>query len=279
MAYARELDSLRQELRQSVTGTIVHWPKVNGANVVGSAVAGEVTFQVYDSSGTSIQGPTNLTPTTVGDVSRFDVSVSAIATLDEDYSVKILWIESGGSTTYIDMVYFDVVLYPFGPPSVSLNDMLEERPDVQETLDRHGQLLGYTAGDTAKETMAAIYAVRARVEMDAMLRAQVALDQANANASPAIHPATQSRYTRPNLILNRERLNRLERKLAMKLVYEGDMAQLEGESMFLYEHYKSAAESAWRGIGPLKYDAAEDLVVDSTLEDVGRVVYQTRAQG
>jgi len=279
MAYARELDSLRQELRLDTAGTIVFWPKLNGANVAVSAVGGECYFQIYDASGTSIQAQTNIDGTLVGDVDRFDIPADAISTLDEDYRADIFWTVASGSVVYRDAVFFDVVRYPYGPPSVSLNDLLEERPDVGEVLDRHGQLLGYTAGDTAKETAAAIYAVRARVEIDALVRTQVTADAAVGSARAPVHPTTGSVYTRPNLILNRERLNRVERKLAMRLVYEGDQTGGEDdEGNWLFLHYKRAAEYAWASVGPLKYDQSEDMVPDTVKDDIGRSVVQRRVQ-
>lgn len=276
MAYARELKGLRKEMRQGVATTFEFWPKINGANVLASSTGGDCTWQVFDTGGTSIEGPTNVTPTTVDDISRLDIPAAAISTLDENYWIVVLWKENGSSFQRSDVIYFDVVLYPYGNPSVSLNDLYEERPGVDEILDRLGQRLGYTAGDTAKETMAAIYAERALVELDSLIRNQINLDAISAIES---FPNRNSGRTRPNLILNRERLNRVERKLALREIYRADMTGDDDESTVLFEHYKEAAAQAWASIGPLTYDTNEDLYPDSIKDDIGRVVVQRRVQG
>lgn len=265
MAYAKELDQLRQELRQGVAGTLVFWPKIAGTgNVAASATASHNTFVVKDSSGNTVQASANATRTTVGSISRLDLSVSALSTLDEDYRAEITWRESGGSVDYFDVVFFDVVLWPWGPPSVSLNDLQEERADAEEICTRHGLKLAITAAE-----MAAIYGVRARVELDRMVRDQVVTDSGLYPQSGHVSVPGVPARGRPHLILNRERLNLVERKLAVRCMFEADMTDPEpgsgDESGALYAHYKAAAESAWRSVGPLKYDAGQSLSV--TVED------------
>lgn len=283
MAYARELDELRQEVRQGAAGTVVFWPKIDGANVLASSTAGHATFEVFKPDGTSIEGPSNFSPTTVDDISKFSITISAISDLDEDYYVKIVWRQNGTSVVRNDYVYFDVVLWPFGGTRISLNDLLEERPDVGLILDRHGVLLGYATGDTAKETAAAIYSVKAAVELDALIRSTVASDAA-AHSVPDQNSTgyvTQRKYTRPNLILNRNRLVRVERYLAMREIYKADCNNPEDdeeESAGLYRTYRDLADQAWSMVGPLKYDAVEDMAPDDTLTELGKVFYQRRVQ-
>lgn len=258
MPYARELDSLRQEVRKDTAGTIVFWPKVNGLNV---QVVTSNTFQVFDPSGVSVEGPTAIDGTLVTDVDRFDIPVAAIGTLDEGYYVELLWTQAGASEVQRSVILFDCVLYPYGPPSVSLNEMLEERPDAGEVLDRHGQLLGQSAGEASQEYAAAIYSMKARVELDALIRAQMQVDGG----------------VRPRLILNRERLNRVEAKLAMREMYAADFSGSDdSEGLSLYEHYKAEADRAWASVGPLKYDSSEDLSTEETIDNIGRVVIQRR---
>lgn len=277
MAYARELDSLRQELRLSTAGTIIHWARVDGINVQVSATAGHCTFEVFDPTGRSLQGPTNIDGTLVVDVDRFDIAVSAISALDEDYYVDILWRQASSSVTRRDVVYFDVVRYPWGQPLIGLNDLLEERPDIGEILDRHGQMLGYSAGDAAKTTAAGIYAAKAHVELDALIRAQVASESSTIGSIGAGYPLIVR--TRPNLILNRERLRRVESKIAMREIYAADNRGSEDEGSWLYRHYAEMAAAAWSSIGPLKYGATETLVPDTIVDNLGTVVRQRRAQG
>lgn len=280
MTYSLELDDLRREIRKDTADAITFWPKVSGQNVVADASA---SYSVYDPAGALIQGPTAVTPTGT-DYSLLTLSISAISTLAEDYSVRITWTPDAASVARVDVIFFDVVLYPYGEPSVSLNDLLEERPDVGEILGRMGLLLGFDDA-TATEEMAGVFAIRARVELDALVRDQVAQDARSDSAWSyssvlSTGAGSSSRFARPNLILNRERLNRVERKLALKLIYAADMTEPEGdeEAAGLYRHYKAEAELAWKGIGPLKYDTTEDLIPDAVLTDIGRVVSLRRAQ-
>lgn len=306
MTYSRENDELRREIAPSASASesFTFWPKIDGVNVlamfVGDGSSGTVspTYEVFTPAGVSIYSSGSLTPTDSGtpSVSQLSIAVSAslipslasMTALAEDYFIKISW-RLRGDTTYsrprIDVIYFDVVLYPFGPPSVSLNDLLEERPDVGEVLDRMGQLLGYASGATAQTSMAGVFATRARVELDALIRDAVGADAAavaggSYTNTTRIRPTPIQRFTRPNLILNRERLNRVERKLAMQLVYAADMTEPEGpeEAAGLFRHYKAEAERAWRGVGPLKYAEFESFVPDTTLTELSRVISLRRRQ-
>lgn len=271
MAYAREHDDLRRELRKGQGGTFVYWPKVDGENVEATAA----TATVYDPSGSAIE-----TPTPVISGNQVSIPVSAIDELDEDYRVEVGF--TFDSVDYFDVFFFDVVLFPWGQPSISLNDILEERPDAKYTLERQGRRLGLTSGSEAEE-MAGIYAVRARVELDSLVRDQVARDAGERGNGSYLgsNLTSAGRYTRPYLILNRERLNRVERKLALKLMYAGEMTAPDSaeEAASLYAFYDDAANNAWRGVGPLKYDDAPDMVPDADLGDIGRVAILRRVQG
>ncbi len=272
MAFARELDELRQEVRKDASGTISFWPKVDGENVAVTSA----TAAVYDCDGNVLQATASLTPTDVGGVDRFDKTVNAISTLNEDYRVEFTWIYNG--VTRVNHVYFDIVLYPFGQPSVSLNDLLEQRPDSAETLERLGLQLGYTLSD-AQEKMAAILAVRARVELDAILRKQLTDYWQSLSTEDQFRHG--SRYSRPHLILNRERLNRAERMLAMKALYESDMVDAEGveASSSLYRLYEQKVNAAIMGLGPLKFDHDPDLKADDEQIGIGSVGRLKRVQG
>lgn len=267
MAYAQERDSLRQEMRQSVAGTVRYWPRVEGTgNVVASATASHNTYVVKDPSGAVVQASANATVTSVGSVSQLDLSIPAISTLGEDYRVEITWRQNGASVDYFDVVYFDVVLFPWGAPSVTLNDFLEERVDSEEILTRHGLKLSITAAE-----MAATYAIRARVELDRMIREQIVRDQTSAGySSGSVSDVTSSTppFARPHLILNRERLNNVERKLAVAAMFASDMSVpgVEGgdESGALHAFFRAEAETAWRSVGPLKYDTAGTLTPTHT---------------
>lgn len=274
MAYAKELNNLRQELRLSTAGAISHWPKVAGTGNVGASAA---TYVVYDPSGTALQSG-SCTITDSGGVDRLDVTVSAISTLDEDYYIAYSWTQETVGATFVDYVYFDVVRYPYGNPSVSLNDLQEERPDIGEILTRQGTLLGLSS---PAEEMASVFAVRARVELDAMIRADVSARASSAGPTEGRTSTGETIYTRPNLILNRERLNRVERKLALMLIYASEMTDPEGTSEpdGMFRYYRDAVQSAWTSMGPLKYSDADSLLVTDTLTGLGRTFSLQRVQG
>lgn len=283
MPYFVENDDLRMEMRQSLTDEVYFFPKYNGVNV---SVAGTPTWELYDPSGTLLDSG-SVTVTSVDDVDRLDITIQGtdIATRDENYSLRITWVGAIAGTPVVrDVVLFDVVAYPLDT-SVSLNDLLEERPDVGETLDRMGVALGYTTGDgngQAQREMAGIFSRRALAELQSLIRNQVLRDQAEETKDfNSFRGEVGLRATRPNLILNRRALNRPLRKLAMMLVYAADMSEPEGpdESAALYRHYKAEADMAWRSIGPLQYDYAEDLLPDTDLTDIGHVVTLRRVQG
>jgi hypothetical protein len=278
VTYARELDELRREVRKDVATTLKFWPKIDGANVIAEDTGSVNVFTVYDSNGAVLQASTAATVTDIGspdEYSYLTLSIPAISTLQEDCTVQITWYQDTIATAHFDVISFDVVLYPLGGPSVSLNDLLEERPDCGEVLDRLGVLLGYTTGDAAKKGMAAVVAYRGLIELDGKIRNAVAKSQ-NSDVPSYTSTLTSGTpiYTRPYLILNRERLNAVERKCALKALYAADMSEPEGddESAALYRFYAQEAETAWRGVGPLKYDSVEDLVPDTELTGLNRCV-------
>ena len=281
MPYFVENDDLRREVQVNTSRTLYFFPKYGGENILTS---GTPTYSIRDPSGTELYTGT-CTVTVVGEVHRLDVTVPAIATLDEDYSIHYTYTALVLGTPQVrDTVFFDVVAYPLDS-SVSLNDLLEERPDVAEVLDRMGVRLGFTAGNGLGESqraMAGIFSRRALVELDALIRSQILKDRDEEFKDyNSFQSARKYRSTRPNLILNRERLNRPLRKLAMMLVYAADMAEPESEdeSAGLYRYYQAESDAAWRSIGPLKYDFSEDLVPDMDLGDIGRSVQLRRVQG
>ena len=285
MTYIRELDELPWEAREGVPITFRYWPKVDGRNVLASSVAGEVTFSVFKPDGVQVQGPTTVTPATVSitsrNISRFDLPVAGLADRGEGYQVRLTFREDGQTFDHFDARTFDVVLWPFDQPRVSLNDMLEERSDLGPTLDRIGQRLNFVAGDDAQERAASVIAIRARWDLYSMVRDAIRQDAKAASEVNA--PATQaSRRTRPNLILRREPLYRVERFLAMKNVYLSiakDPEDGDREADTLYRLYRDQAARAWQMVGSLEYDADEDLVGEELVEDPGRVTFHTRVQG
>lgn len=275
--FATENDALRREVRKGVQTTLSMHPKLAGENVqVASA-----TWTLVTPTGNITHGPVSASIVAVGDYSRLDFVIPAQSTLDEDYRLDVEWTTTSGASRF-STLQFDVVLHPFGDPSVSLNSLLEERPDVQDRLQRMGLRLGFSPSNAAQR-MAGVFAIRARVELDAMIRDSVAQDAGRLSPQPrTTQLAPLNRYSRPYLILNRERLDRVERKLAMRLLFAADMQggpDSQEEASALYAHYDREVENAWRQVGPLKYDSAHDLQTDTTLADVGRSIRLQRVQG
>lgn len=280
MAYIQEFDELPWEARQGVATTFRFWPKIDGRNVLASATSGHCYFTVHDPSGTSIQSQTSITPTTVGAVSRLDIAVSAISTLDESYTIRLTWRESGSSTVQFDTMVFDVVLYPFGQPWTSLNDLLDLRSSAADALDRMGQNLEYASGDEAREYAAGLCAYNGRLRLDARIRDEIINARLGASETSA-KTSTGTVKGRPHLILDRRRLIRVERLEAAAHLYRSlapDPEEGEDPMSALYRHFRDEASAAWQMVGPLRYDASEDLVPDSVVEDVGRVIYHRRVQ-
>lgn len=243
MAFIRENDDLRREAPHGHPTTFRYWPKVDGANVL--VETDSASAELYDPSGAAL-GALEVTESTVevdpgeedtAEVSRLDLSIPAGLALAEDYQVQLTY--QVDSEPLRDAFTFDVVLYPLRSAcTLSLNDLAEVRPDVIEVLDRQGRRLGYA---DAGQTMAAIYSTRALIEIDGRLRDLIA----------------QARDTRPALLVNRERLLRPLRYTALRMVFEAESSNPTedgtDEASGLARHYRAEAESAWRGVGPLKF--------------------------
>jgi hypothetical protein len=282
MVYIRELDDLPWEVRRSTSTTLNYWPKVDGRNVVVTSDAGVNRYEVYDPSGGLVQGSTALTPTTVSGVSRFSLAIPSIATLDERYQVRVYFRETGaGTPEQLDVRLFDVVLWPFGGPQVSLNDMLEQRADVRQRLNEMGTRLGYAAGDAAQEYAAAICAVAGRIALEARVRDAVVQDARSHSETTAPRTGVAARYTRPALVIDRQRLKRVELYEALAHLYRSQALQPEDgtdPASAAYRLYRDQSGVAWGQVGPLAYDAGETLQPSGELSDPGRVTYRTRRQ-
>lgn len=281
MAYTLELDDLPRELRKDVAGTLRFFPKVNGINVAAHATATNHSFTVHKPDGTQIEAISSVSPTTVSTYSRLDLPVSAISELDEGYQVRLSWQDLSGSA-YFEVLAFDVVLWPFDQPLVSLNDLIDERPEILEVLQRLGIRRGLSSGIEAEE-YAAVIAARAHLELYTLIRNQILSDR-NEEGTYVSAPRTGHRRTRaarPNLILNRQALRRVELQLALAKAYEADMGSPDSEedsSALLHAHYRAAADRAWGSVGPLQYDSVEDLTPDEEITHLSRTVRLRRVQ-
>ena len=283
MVYVRELDDLPWEVRRSAATVLRYWPKRDGRNVVASSTAGHCRYSLHGPNGDTVQAETNVAPTTVEGRSALDLAIPAISTLDERYQVRIYWRETGAAATaeLFDVRLFDVVLFPFGGPSTSLNDLLELRADARDVLDRMGQRLGYAAGDEAREYAAAVCAVHGRIALEARVRDAVAMEARSSPSETQAPARHSSRYTRPALILDRARLARVERMEAMAHAYRSialGPEESDDPASQAYRHFRDGAGLAWQQVGPLAYDAGETLQPTSELGSIGRLTRVRRVQ-
>lgn len=276
MPYAAELDDLRQEVRLSVASTIVFWPKLDGTGNAVAAASGN-TVEILKPDGTTISGPSALSPTDVSGVSRFDLSIPAISELGEDYFAKVTWRENGTTFDRLETVYFDVCREPWGPSSVSLNSMQSLVPDIGDRITRQGARLSQTAVQRAS-----VLGHQARVELGEWLRAAVSEDTARMSSviSSTVLVPNYDAYLRPRLIKDKARLHTIEVKLAIALAYKADLRSESADDAIhaLYKHWLEAAKTSFRGMGSLKYDLDDSLVVDTKANEVGRYTPMRRVQ-
>lgn len=276
MTFASESAGLRREIRQSISDTISFYPKVGGVNL--TVAPSSARYEIRDPGGALLQSG-NAVSSAVSGNRVLSVVLNPISTLAEDYQCRFYWAPTAFDAERLDIVLFDVVAFPWYESAVSLNSLQELRADIGDVLQRLGEKLALAAPENA--TMAGVIAGRARVELDAMLRDQIAKDGQQFGSTVALADrAVASIYIRPRLILNRERLDRVERLLAVMLTYASDMdgPDSDDESASLYRHFKTEAESAFRSIGPLRYDRSESLLPSAELTDIGRVINLRREQ-
>lgn len=255
--YHAELDDLQPSLRKDSAGVISWWAKNGGVNV---ALSADPTFTIHTSAGTQIQAGT-ATRSTVGGVTRVDCAVTAIATLDCNYQLRLTYTPPGAPAAMLHVIPFDVVLWPL-EVDVSLNDLLPLRPDMGRVLER---LRANLSPPPTLAELAARYVYDAVLELDARLRAQVRADGTGAS--------------RPTAVLNRGAINRWARYAAARNIYAADGASVDGDSDKdrAFKHLAGEASNAWKGMGPLRYDTSGDLVTDGEDRNRGRVVRVTRA--
>ena len=272
-----ERDDLRHEARQGLASTLVFWPKVDGiGNVLVSATAGQNRATFYDSRGNLISGPTNISGTTVSGVSRFDISVPAIADLQEGAYVVVTYTPDGTqhpgeAIERVHTIPFDVVLQPWGQSTVSLNDLQDRFPTIVGWLTRMAQVLDASSPPTAA-VLASRFAHKAHAELYVWIRNKMRIEQSARGIAG---------YLRPRLIVDRLRLHPLEVELALSLIFEANVSTAaEGrDAAELADRFRKAATTRFAVIGDLEYDATEDRLPDTKLETLSRTVPARRVQG
>lgn len=259
MAFAQERDELRAEVKRATSGSVTYWPKVDGLNATVSAAY----FEVFGSSGETLQAETSATISAVADVgSMLTFSIPAIDAYHDGARIDVRF--TAGGTEYYDTLLFDVVRTPWlRSGGVSLNDLREERPDIDIICDRVGQRLGYSSGDEAQTQTAAIHGYRARVVLDSWLRAS----------------SSEVGKLRAALVVDRRAMIRVERLLALHLLFLGlatNPVDGDDETSSLARYYETSARAAFQALRP-DYDSDEDGVPD--VKPKSGVVYVRRVQG
>ena len=259
MPFELQTDTVRPEVQQGVAGTISLFPTVAGQRVEVSSAS----YEILQPGGAALASGT-VTPTavTLGSrtVSRLDVPIAAISTLDEDYVLKVTWTASGATVPQVELLLFDVVIASLGE-SVSLSDLREERADVEDELDTMGQRLGFTAGQTAQEAAAQVLAKKARTQLFAWLR--------SAGDKP-----------RPFMIIDRRPLNRVERMLCLRELYASfahDPEEGERTADSLHRFYSKEARATFESLH-IAYSSDDDVIPDETAKTLGKVFSRQRVQ-
>lgn len=258
MSYVVEQDDLRPEVPSGGSTVVSVWPKRLGLNTTADAGA---TYTLHDPSGTQLSGGTvDPTAVTLGarSVSRFDVSISGLSDLDEDYQLRLTWTDATAGDQHTEIVLFDVSAAPLGA-LVSLNDLMELEPDVDEVLDRLGARLGYAAGQTAQEAAAAVYASLARQTLEARLSGRASADN----------------EIRPAMLLDRTAVRRVERQWALAHLYSalGGSQDGEGDASDRYRHWMAGAEAAFAALR-VRYSTTAELSPSGTTEAFGTYVIE-----
>lgn len=258
MAYAAELDDIRQEVRRGyASNSIRYWPK--RPDVGNVAVTGTPTYSLFkptDSDSAIVSG--SVTVTDVGGVDRLDITVDATDTdtyqLAEHFAAVITW--TYGGVAYVSTVRFDCVLEPVSDAfGVSLNDLVEEVSDMAGRVLAQADVID--DGRTA-EAHATIVALKAWQDVRRWVKSHL-------EARGSIIP---------RLIVDREALRWVVVAQAVARVYRAEGGGLDSESRALAADWSDEAQARFAGLGPLKYDDTEDRTPDDVLTGWGTV--QTR---
>lgn len=242
---------------------MVVWPKFKGANVLvvsaSSSVGTTVITDVLDSD--------NITPL----YSYVTITVDAghAANLGENFAAHLEWANSGHSGR--EVFVYDVVRSPIGS-LVSLNLLRGKRPGIVPILTRIGQMLSPPPSTAlTPEEVAGVFAAEARVELQDRLR--LGARQLKSNAKGFNEP-----IGRFSLILDRDRLCRVETSLTLALAYESvakDPLKGTDDDSAQARAWRDSYEKAWKAMGNLTVDEDQDGVADTDLESPSMGIVNT----
>jgi len=285
-----EFDLLRKEIRAGAPGRITFFPKAQGVGNVDLSAEPAPTFTVHDRDGKQIGSQGTASVIQLGTapdpvISRIECAIPALQTIEESYQCRISWRAPGESESRLEVVLFDVVLWPYDETTVGWHDLVGLRPECQSVLRMLAQNVGMTP-----EHFASVVGYHGREKLDRLLRDAIGKDelayQSSSRGGTSIPIDTRYRhrvFLRGFAVLSRERLRPVELNLAMAELYARTMTGSPEEAdsaRALYDYYTREADMAWKSVGRLQYDLdGDDLVEDGEATNFSGVSYLQREQG
>lgn len=273
MTFVPDFSEIEPEVRIGVADVVSFFPKVPGTGNVLLSTA--PTFTVHDPAGKQLgSGTASLQSVGTPAISRVDVQVPAIETVDEGYQVRLKWREDGG-VERLEVITFSVVMHPFDETTVGKNDLIQLRPAAFTALQDGARRLGQSV-----DQFASLLGFAARSELIQRVNAQAKEDRADYQDPLRNIYGHDHGFLRGYMILNRARLKRVEVRLALAELYatvhtRGDE---DDGSANLHEFYMRQADRAWRSV-ELRYDfAGNDLVEDGVIRKSGTTLRMRRVQ-
>jgi hypothetical protein len=131
---------------------------------------------------------------------------------------------------------------------VSLNDLVTLSDQADVICLRIGVKRGISSS-TAAEEMASVFGYEGRAMLEEKLRALIVSGavQPVAGSVADVHLSSSPAYVRPRLIMDADKLVRVERFLAASAMFQADMSGVEGEQserLMAYFADKAEAETA-----------------------------------
>lgn len=244
MGYQEELNDYRQEIRYGASDKeLVFWPKRKGENISVTSATYSIFAPSVAYDGTALETG-SATKTTVDSVSKLTVTPDASDTtawpMDENYRCEF------DITTTTDVIksilYFDVVRVPW-ESEISLNDLKEEVPDIEERLTRMATAI--ESGRTAEEHAGTV-AVKAWTDVREWLRQR----------------ADHDGHSYATMITNMTSVNRIVVAQCLARVFRGESGGIDSDSRQLAIDWANEAQSRFRGLGVVQYDTNQDGAVD-----------------
>ncbi len=262
MVFLFEADGVRPEIQYGASGSIRVVPKYQGTPVdVGDL--SDATYSILTSDGVSLgTGVVSVSSATLGSrtVGYYDVPIPSVSKVYSDVVLEVVW-PHASATVAPDLVLFDIVRAPLGD-LVSMSDLMSIRSDLEDSLIRIGNRLGFPVSTDAERQTAAEAATRsfaesARIELQARL-----YQRAERDGQP-----------RPHQLLDRRQVARIEARFALMALYEAvakDPTEGEDSASGFYRHYRDEASRMLEQLRIAYTDLDTDLEVADETSSYGR---------